>query len=544
MAPNGQPIFIMQDGTEQKRGRNAQSNNISAAKAVGDAVRSTLGPKGMDKMLVDNTGQVVITNDGATILREIGIEHPAAKMVVAVAHTQESRCYDGTTSAVVLASELLKRAEALLEKGIHPTTICSGYRRALRKALEVAEVTATKTTEQFVDLPLFSIASTSLTGKSAESSRDMLATLCVDAVRSAGSLDDIRLLTVAGGSVEDTYFFKGVALEKDKAHPRLPDHISGKIAVLSCALEAKKGAMDAQVQITNPEQVAAFLEEEERAIKEMVSTLVDMGAKAVLAQKGVDELAIHYLRRSGVLVVEKVTRSDLDAVCKTTGANMVSDLKDLTVADLGEGTCEVNSTYDNPFILVKPTDERIEHLGPVSFIIMGSTPHVAQEIERALDDALGVTWLAVDTEKTLGKANITVGGGATYATIGAWLKGGNHSIAAGRERMAVMEFGEAMFVIAQTIGENAGLDPVDVGLAMEAAHLDGGWEQGIFIPDEDSSGEAVTTHDTISALIVEPAEVVRQALKSATEAAIMILRIDDVIMMKNESPPAMQQGMG
>lgn len=528
MQPSGQqPIFIMQEGTQQKRGRNAQGNNISAARAVGEAVRSTLGPKGMDKMLVDNTGQVIITNDGATILREVGIEHPAAKMVVEVAKTQESRCYDGTTSAVVLASELLKNAEELLEKGIHPTTITTGYRKGLNASLEIVNHLAEKTGLEFNDgIPLKSIAMTALTGKSAESSKELLGGICVSAVEGVSALEDIRTLTVTGGSVGDTMLFEGVALEKDKAHPRMVNWAVGKIAVLSCAIEAKQSNIDAQVQITDPAQVAAFLAEEENAIKDMVSHIESLGVAAVFAQKGVDDLAIHYLRRSEILVVEKVVRSDLDAICKAIGAVMVSDIFDLGDDDLGESSIEVINDYDMPFIRVSSTATP----SPVSIIAFGSTPHVAAEIERALDDALGVCWLAHQKD-----SQIIVGGGAPHAQIATRIASISHEISSGRERMAVESFGKSMMIIPQTIGENAGLDPVDVALIMGSEHRANNWKSSLLIETEDESGNALVC-DGIERLIIEPASVLIQALKSATEAAIMILRIDDVIMMKNEGP--------
>ena len=529
MQPSGQqqPIFIMQEGTQQKRGRNAQGNNISAARAVGEAVRSTLGPKGMDKMLVDNTGQVIITNDGATILREVGIEHPAAKMVVEVAKTQESQCYDGTTSAVVLASELLKNAEELLEKGIHPTTITTGYRKGLEASLAIVNHLAEKTALEFEEgIPLKSIAMTALTGKSAESSKELLGEICVSAIQEVSSLEDIRTLTVTGGSVGDTTLFQGVALEKDKAHPRMVNEAIGKIAVLSCAIEAKQSKIEAQVQISDPTQVAAFLAEEENAIKEMVSHIESMGVAAVFAQKGVDDLAIHYLRRSETLVVEKVVRSDLDAICKATGAIMVSDIFDLGDDDLGESSIQVVNDYDMPFIRVASTATP----SPVSIIAFGSTPHVAAEIERALDDALGVCWLAYQKD-----SQIIVGGGAPHAHIATQIAKVSHEISKGRERMAVEAFGKSMMIIPQTIGENAGLDPVDVALIMGSEHRENNWKSALLIETEDESGNALVC-DGIEKLIIEPASVLKQALKSATEAAIMILRIDDVIMMRSEGP--------
>jgi chaperonin GroEL (HSP60 family) len=534
MQPQGQqPIFIMQEGTQQKRGRNAQGNNISAARAVGDAVRSTLGPKGMDKMLVDSTGQVIITNDGATILREVGIEHPAAKMVVEVAKTQESRCHDGTTSAVVLASELLRNAEELLEKGIHPTTITAGYRKGLECALETVNELSRRTGLELDEkIPLESIARTALTGKSAESSKVLLSKICVNAVKAVSSLEDIRILTITGGGVGDTRLFNGVALEKDKAHPRMENNVTGKIVVLSCAIEAKQSNIEAQVQITDPKQVADFLAQEENAIKEMVNRIESLGAVAVFCQKGIDELAIHYFRRHGILAVEKVVRSDLDAICKATGASMVSDISDLGDDDLGESNVEVVNDYDMPFIRVSSTATP----SPVSVIAFGSTPHVAAEIERALDDALGVSWLAHQTDSA-----VIVGGGAPHAHIATHIDRVSHEIAKGRERMAVESFGNSMMIIPQTIGENAGLDPVDVALLMDSEHReDEKWASSLLIDGEDETGTAAVC-DAIENMIIEPASVIIQALKSATEAAIMILRIDDVIMMRSEGPN--QQGL-
>ena len=377
-----------------------------------------------------------------------------------------------------------------------------------------------------------SIAKTALTGKSAESSKDLLSKICVNAVTSVSSLEDIRTLTVTGGGVADTRLFQGVALEKDKAHPRMVNEVLGKIVVLSCAIEAKQGSMEAQVQITNPTQVAEFLAQEEDAIKEMVNQIESLGAVAVFCQKGIDDLAIHYFRRHGILAVEKVIRSDLDAVCKATGASMVSDISDLGDEDLGESNIKVVSEYDMPFIRVSSTATP----SPVSIIAFGSTPHVTAEIERALADALGVCWLAHQKDTP-----IIVGGGAPHAHIAATISRMGHEVALGRERMAVEAFGKAMMIIPQTIGENAGLDPVDVALLMESEHREEeNWHSALLIDSADETGTALVCNG-LEKLIIEPATVITQALKSATEAAIMILRIDDVIMMRGETPN--QQGL-
>lgn len=531
MQPSGQPVFILQEGTEQRRGKTAQDNNIAAAIAVGDAVKSTLGPKGMDKMLVDSTGGVIITNDGATILREAGIEHPAAKMVVEVSQTQEARCYDGTTSAVVLSAELLRQAQALLDKGIHPTTITRGYQRALTWALAAVDAQATGDSP-----PLEELAATSLTGKSAESSREHLATMCAEAILWAGDVDRVNIIPVVAGDTADTYPFHGVVLEKDKAHPAMPDHImQGKIALLSCGIEVKKSTIESQVQITDPAQIASFLAEEEEGLKRMVNLLIEQGVNVVVSQKGIEELAQHYLRRAGVLAVEKVTRGDLDSLASDMGGSIVSDLDDLRESDLCFGEVAVRKVGEHPLVFFRSDDNAPGDKPTVTILAHGSTSQVAAEVERALDDALGIVHLS----KTAG-ASFVPGAGAVQAAIATGLDLNKTDIATGRERMAVEAFGKALWAIPETLATNAGLDPVDVVLAVEAKHRAGESNIGVNVEAEIDGGSMNYTIDAMRQSVVEPAAVVRQALKSATEAAIMVLRIDDVILMNKEgmrAPP-------
>lgn len=533
MMPQGnQPVFILQEGTEQRRGKTAQDNNISAAIAVGDAVKSTLGPKGMDKMLVDSTGGVIITNDGATILREAGIEHPAAKMVVEVSQTQEARCYDGTTSAVVLSAELLRQSQALLDKGIHPTTITRGYQRALAYALNALDGLSTLKRP-----PLALLAATSLTGKSAESSRELLANLCSEAIDWAKDVDRVNIVPVVAGDTGDTYLHKGVVLEKDKAHPAMPDAASkAKVALLSCGIEVKKSAIESQVQITDPAQIAAFLAEEEEGLKRMVNVLVEQGVNVVVSQKGIEDLAQHYLRRAGVLAIEKVTRGDLDALASSMGGSIVSDLDDFRADDVCDGEVTVRKVGDHPLVFFLAHNDSAKRT--CTILAHGSTSQVAAEVERALDDALGVVHLSRTNE-----ARFVCGAGSIEAALATGIELSKTDIAVGRERMAVEAFSKALWSIPETLATNAGLDPVDVVLAVEAKHRSGEHTVGVNVEAEIDGGSMNYTIDAEAREIMEPEAVVRQALKSATEAAIMVLRIDDVILMNKEKPMGPPMGM-
>ena len=344
MYGNGQaPIFILKDGTQRTRGRTAQSNNIAAAKAVADAVRSTLGPKGMDKMLVDSMGDVVITNDGATILKEMDIEHPAAKMIIEVAKTQEQHCFDGTTSAVILSGELLKRSEDLIEQNVHPTVICEGFRLAAERAIGLMENHGISTENE--DTVLEEVAKTALTGKSAGAVKSFMADICVRAVNAVGviedgerlvDLSDIKVEKRQGGSIKDSSLIDGILLDKERVHAGMPRSVSeAKIALVNSAIEVKKTEVDAKIQITDPNQLALFLEEEENYIRNLVDTIEKAGANVLVCQKGIDELAQHYLSKKGIFAIRRAKKSDMEALAKATGGTIITNLEDMSGEDLG-----------------------------------------------------------------------------------------------------------------------------------------------------------------------------------------------------------------
>jgi len=516
-ANNGQqPVYILQQGTQQTNGSAAQRSNISAAKAVAQAIRTTLGPLGMDKMLIDPAGNILITNDGVSILREIGIEHPAAKMVVEVAKTQEANCYDGTTSAVVLAGALLEQAERLLDKGIHPTTICKGYRAARDVAVDIL-----KTWGVSVDESPRQAAATSLTGKSAEGIKDHLVGICVDAIKSVQSVDDINILSVSGKSEEDTCLVPGVVVEKGLASPSMVREIEdASILLLDVGLEPQKTKMEAQVQITSPDQVAQFLEQEEEAIRSMVRTIKESGATVVFTQKKIDDLALHYLTKEGIVAVGNVQKSVLESLSSLVGGRIVSSLNAAIVEeDMGYGNYRLNDSFDNDLIEITPLHARPKQQ---TILASGATKHVAEEMERALEDAVGVCWLA-------SKENIVPGGGATQTYLWTQLLRHNFTDLTGRHMMAVDSFREALMAIPEAIAENAGHDPVDVRANLIQAHS----ESNILSCIEIENG-GIT--DAFDAQIVEPQSLHIQAITSAVEAAVMILRIDDVISMNPEGP--------
>ena len=521
-----QPVYIMQKGTEQTNGSAAQRNNIQAAKAVGAAIKTTLGPLGMDKMLIDPAGNVLITNDGVSILREIGIEHPAAKMIVEVAKTQESRCYDGTTSAVVLSGALLEQAERLLDKGIHATTICKGYRIAKDFCLDSLEdlsmrVSSMVGDEHGTETLLYWGAFNSLTGKSAEGIQDHLARLAERVVLNADSIEDIRYVSASGTTEEDTYAVGGVVIERDLASQVMKRTIQdANILLLDCAIEPKKTSLDAQVQISNPAQVDEFLRQEEEAIREMVELIKQSGAQVVLTQKKIDDLALHYLKKYGISAVHSVKKSDLDAVSRIAKANVVSSLSNpIGEEDVGKCSFHVSDKFDHDLILISSKDSPIQ-----SVIACGATNHVAEEIERALEDCVGIAWLMNQDSK------IVFGGGATHAYLHNDLK---HSCRpGGRVQMAVDAFAEALLDIPSAIAENVGLDPVDELLDLVKENANGDLAYYIDVEDRDR----VLVNNALEQFLVEPKRLHVQALTSSTEAAIMVLRIDDVIRM-NPSPP-------
>lgn len=535
MYGNGQaPIFILKEGVQRTRGRSAQSNNIAAAKAVADAVRSTLGPKGMDKMLVDSMGDVVITNDGATILKEMDIEHPAAKMIIEVAKTQEQHCYDGTTSAVVLSGELLKRSEDLIEQNVHPTVICEGFRLAAEKAVGCLESHGISTEND--DLVLMEVAKTSLTGKSAGAVKSFLADICVRAVNSVGTIEDgermvdlsdIKVEKRQGGSIKDSTLVDGIILDKERVHAGMPRSISGaKIALINSAIEVKKTEVDAKIQITDPSMLASFLEEEENYIRGLVEKIHASGANVIVCQKGIDDLAQHYMSKAGVFAIRRAKKSDMEALSKATGGRVVTNIDDLSAADLGEAAkVEERKIGESDMTFITGCPEAKS----VSVLLRGGTEHVVDEIRRAFDDAVGVVSVAWEDGAVL------TGGGSVLAALSRDLRSYAESVG-GREQMAIEAFASALEIIPRTLAENAGLDPVNTIIELRKSHADGNVFSGINV-------EEGGVMDMRAANVLEPQRVVEQAIQSATETAIMILRIDDVISSKGVSGNDMMGGM-
>ena len=533
MYGNGQaPIFILKEGTQRTRGRSAQSNNIAAAKAVADSVRSTLGPKGMDKMLVDSMGDVVITNDGATILKEMDIEHPAAKMIIEVAKTQEQHCYDGTTSAVVLSGELLKRSEDLIEQNVHPTVICEGFRLAAEKAISLLEHHGISTEGN--DEVLLEVAKTSLTGKSAGAVKAFMADICVRAVNAVGVIDDgerivdlsdIKVEKRQGGSIKDSSLIDGILLDKERVHAGMPRSINdAKIALVNSAIEVKKTEVDAKIQITDPNQLASFLAEEENYIRGLVEKITASGANVLVCQKGIDELAQHYLSKAGVFAIRRAKKSDMEALSKATGGRIITNMEDLTGEDLGQAArVEERKIGESDMTFITGCPEAKS----VSVLLRGGTEHVVDEIRRAFDDAVGVVSVAWEDGAVL------TGGGSVLAALSRDLRTYAETIG-GREQMAIEAFASALEIIPRTLAENAGLDPVTTIIALRKAHADGDSHAGINVYE----GGVV---DMQAANVLEPVRVVEQAIQSATETAIMILRIDDVISSKGVS---MADGFG
>jgi len=515
------PILILKEGTEREKGREAQYNNIRAAMAIADAVRSTLGPKGMDKMLVDSMGDVVITNDGVTILKEIEVEHPAAKMIVEVAKAQDEECGDGTTTAVVLAGELLKNAMDLIEQDIHPSVIAEGYRLASKRACEVLENVAIEVKPDNEDL-LKRIAETAMTGKVAEANKEMLAEIAVKAVKAVAEeingkikvdLDNIKVEKKQGGSVEDTELINGIILDKERVHPDMPTVVkNAKILLLNAALEVKKTEVDAQIRITDPEQLQKFLDQEEKMIRDMVEKIRSSGANVLICQKGIDDLAQHYLAKAGIFAVRRVKKSDMEKLSRATGASILTDLDEIKPEDLGEaGKVEERKIGEDKMVFI--TDCRVAKA--VSILVRGGTEHVVDEIERGLHDALSVVAVTMEDGKMI------TGGGSSAIEISMALRDYAATVG-GREQLAIEKFADAVEVVPRALATNAGIDPIDILIKLRKAHSDGKKHIGVDVFKGDVG-------DMKELNVLEPLRVGVQAIKSATEAAIMILRIDDVI---------------
>ncbi len=506
----GQPIFIMQQGTTQEQGKTAQSNNIAAAKAVAQAVRTTLGPMGMDKMLVDESGDVIITNDGATILQEINIEHPTAKMIIEIAKTQEQECYDGTTSAVIVAGELLKRCEELIDQNVHPTVICRGLRKGMSFLLSDLK------NYEINDIDLDKIAKTALTGKSADSFKDIISAICVEAVENTDSLEDIRITKALGGSAGDSEIINGIILDKERCHPAMPSHLQPStdgwaIALIDSNLGVKQTEMEANIQITDPAQIEAFLAKEEAELQKMAEDFHDHGVQVVLCQREIDDLVKYHFAKLGIIAVEKVTKSDMEAVAMASGATIINNINDMSNDAKGffeEVKQEMIGEMPMLFLYHGQTPA-------MTVLLRGPTTHFVEEIERAFDDAAGVVKVAKDD------GVILAGGGSTYAGLSNSLANhANHH--GGREGMSMLALSVALESIPRTLAENAGLDPVDEMMMLNQTHSAGNKYMGINI-------EVGGTIDMRDLGVYEPKRVVEQALKSAVETAIMVLRIDDII---------------
>ncbi|ENN96727.1 thermosome [Methanocaldococcus villosus KIN24-T80] len=520
MSMAGTPIVVLPQNVKRYVGRDAQRMNILAGRIIAETVRTTLGPKGMDKMLVDELGDIVVTNDGVTILKEMSVEHPAAKMLIEVAKTQEKEVGDGTTTAVVIAGELLRKAEELLDQNIHPSVIINGYEIARNKAIEELKKIAKEVKPDDKEM-LKKIAMTAITGKGAEKAREKLAEIVVEAVSTV--IDDetgkvekdlIKVEKKEGAPIEETTLIRGVVIDKERVHPQMPKRVeNAKIALLNCPIEVKETEIDAEIRITDPAKIMEFVEQEEKMIKEMVDKIAATGANVVFCQKGIDDLAQHYLAKKGILAVRRVKKSDMEKLAKATGARIVTKIDDLTPEDLGEaGLVEERKVAGDAMIFV----ENCKHPKAVTILARGSTEHIVEEVARAIDDAIGVVKCALEDGR------IVVGGGATEIELAKRISKFAETVA-GREQLAVKAFAEALEIIPRTLAENSGLDPIDMLVKLRAKHEEEGGEvYGLDVFE----GEVV---NMLERGVVEPLKVKTQAIDSATEASIMLLRIDDVI---------------
>jgi len=519
---SGQPVLILKEGTARSRGREAQRNNITAARIIAEAIKTTLGPRGMDKMLIDTIGDITITNDGAAILKEIDVEHPAAKMMVEVAKTQDDEVGDGTTTAVVLAGELLRKAEELLDQNIHPTVIVSGYRKAFQKAEEVLEKISIP-----VDLEdretMKKVALTSMASKVVGGTKEHFADIAVDAVkqiaeqrgdRKVADIDFIQLIKKEGKSLLDTELVRGVIIDKEVVHEGMPKRVEkAKIALLDCALEVEKTEFSAEIRIKDPTQVKAFLDQESHMLKQMVEKIEKAGAKVVFCQKGIDDAAQHFLAKAGIMAVRRVKKSDMEKLARATGGKVVTNLDDLRAGDLGKaGLVEERKVGDDEMVFV----EGCKDPHSVGILIHAGLERMVDEAERAMNDALSVVADVTEDNK------VVAGGGAVEAEIAKEIRDYATKVG-GREQLAVEAFAEALESIPKALAENAGLDPIDILVALRSTHEK---------PKGQTMGVDVFTgkiEDMQEKGVIEPLKVKQQAMKSAVEAASMIVRIDDVI---------------
>ncbi|WP_435334074.1 thermosome subunit beta [Haloarchaeobius sp. TZWWS8] len=510
----GQPMIVMSDDSQRVKDRDAQDYNIQAARAVAEAVRSTLGPKGMDKMLVDSMGDVTITNDGVTILKEMDIDNPTAEMIIEVAETQEDEAGDGTTTAVAIAGELLKNAEDLLEQDIHPTAIIKGFHLASQKAREEVDDIAESVDTDDEEL-LRKVAETSMTGKGAELDKEHLAELIVEAVRAVTvegtvDMDFLKIETQKGQAVSESDLLKGAVVDKDPVHDDMAKEVSdANILLLDEAVEVEEASVDTEVNVTDPTQLQQFLDQEEKQLKDKVQAIVDSGADVVFCQKGIDDLAQHYLAKEGITAVRRVKKSDIRFLREILGANIVSDLDDIGDDDLGFGSIE-RDEEDELFYVTGDEDAH-----GVTLLLRGSTDHVVDELERGVTDALDVV------AQTVTDGRVVAGGGAIEVEVASRLRSYADSVE-GREQLAVEAFADSLELVPRVLAENAGLDSIDILVDLRAEHESGNKRAGLNVFSSQ-------VEDTFESGVVEPAHSKEQAYTSATEAANLVLKIDDII---------------
>ncbi|MGB8189244.1 MAG: thermosome subunit beta, partial [Nitrososphaeraceae archaeon] len=534
----GMPVIILREGTKESKGREAQRNNFMAAKLIADMVKSCLGPRGMDKMLVDTLGDVTITNDGATILKEMDVQHPAAKMMVEVAKSVDNEVGDGTTSSVILAGALLEKAEELVNKDVHPSVIVDGYTAAAEHALSLLQRIAVKVDTNDKDL-LKKIAQTSMYSKLVSDDSPMLAQIVVDASKQISEsssdgktlkvdLDNIKVEKKAGASIHDTKLIKGIVLDKEVVHSGMPKKVEGaKIALINSALEIEKTEMSAEIRINDPKQMQMFLEEENRMLKSMVEKIKNVGANVLLCQKGIDDLAQHYLAKEGILAVRRVKESDMSKLAKATGARLVNNLDDLTSKDLGSANLvEERKVETDKWVFI----EGCKNPKAVTILVRGGSQRVVDEADRSLHDALMVI------KDVLEKPAIVAGGGAPEAYIANELRHWSSNLE-GRSQLAVHKFADALDTIPLALAVNAGMDPIDTMTSLRSKQSKGSKWTGVDVRN-------TVVADMYKQDVLEPLAVKEQIIKSATEAATMLLRIDDVIASSKSKMPAGPPGGG
>ncbi|MGA3109159.1 MAG: thermosome subunit alpha [Candidatus Bathyarchaeia archaeon] len=539
MSTQGMQVMILREGSQRTTGKDAQRNNILAAKVITETIKTTLGPEGMDKMLVTGMGDVVITNDGATIMKEMDVQHPAAKMLVEVAKSQDSEVGDGTTTVVVLAGELLARAEKLLDQEVHATVIVEGYKKASQKALEILQNLSIDI-QPDDDKTLKLIAMTSMATKATVGTSEHLATLATKAIRqimeeregkTTADIDRIKVLKKKGESMEASELVRGIVVDKEVAHPQMPKQVkNAKIALLNAKLEIEKTEFDAKININSPDQMKGFLDEEESMIREMTDKVAKSGANVIFCEKGIDDMALHFLAKKNIMAVKNVSSGDMEKLSKATGGTIQASTKDIPTEGLGEAKLvEEVKIGDDKLIYVR--DCKDPH--SVTVMIRGGSDHVVDEAERSFHDALCVVRNVVEDRK------IVAGGGAPEAETAKQLRDYALKVG-GREQLAIEAYAEALEAIPLTIAENSGLDPIDIMVELRSKHAN---------PENKWFGVQVKTGkiaDMLADNILEPLRVKQQAVKSATEAACMLLRIDDILSskgMKEGGPPGGPGGM-